>query len=176
MQYKLFSFILAVALTAIFLCSVSVQAENDKGTEITSRDMTFKGRDNLVVFSGDVYVRRPDFELWSDKLYVYLKSGAGMEGTAPEAGEDDNIEKIIAQGGVRIQGEGREGRSGLLTYYPDTEIVELEQEPRLIEGRNTVEGEKIVLNLKDNTSRVYGSEERRVRVIFHADDSDGDKQ
>ncbi|WP_291318630.1 LptA/OstA family protein [Desulfonatronospira sp.] len=173
MQLRFFSFILALALTAQFMVPVNIQAEDDKGTEITSRDMTFKGRENLVVFSGDVYVRRPDFELWSDKLYVHLKSGAGMDEATPESGEDENIEKIIAQGEVRIQGDGREGRSGLLTYYPDTEVVELEQDPKLIEGRNTVEGEKIVLNLKDNTSRVYGSDARRVRVIFH---SDGDGQ
>ncbi len=169
MHYKIFSFILVFALTAIFLDAASVQAENDKGTEITSRDMTFKGKENLVVFSGDVYVRRPDFELWSDELYVYLKSEADVDETSPDAGEDDNIEKIVAQGEVRIQGNGREGRSGLLTYYPDTEVVELEQDPKLIEGRNTVEGEKIVLNLGDNTSRVYGSEEKRVRVIFYPD-------
>lgn len=169
MKYKIFSFILVFALATIFLEDASVQAENDKGTEITSRDMTFKGKENLVVFSGDVYVRRPDFELWSDELYVYLKSETDGDETSPEAGEDDNIEKIVAQGEVRIQGSGREGRSGLLTYFPDTEVVELEQDPKLIEGRNTVEGKKIVLNLKDNTSRVYGSEEKRVRVIFHPD-------
>ncbi len=169
MPYKFFSFILLFALTAVFLEAAGVQAENGKGTEITSRDMTFEGRENLVVFSGDVYVRRPDFELWSDELYVHLKSETDMDETSPEAGEDDNIEKIVAQGNVRIQGEGREGRSGFLTYFPDTEVVELEQDPRLIEGRNSVEGEKIVLNLRDNTSRVYGSEEKRVRVIFHPD-------
>ncbi|EFI33617.1 OstA family protein [Desulfonatronospira thiodismutans ASO3-1] len=176
MHCRFFPYILVCVLAALFLYPAGIQAENDKGTEITSRDMTFKGAENLIVFSGDVYVRRPDFELWSDKLYVYLRSDADMDETAPEAGEDDDIEKIVARGQVRIQGEGREGRSGLLTYYPDTEIVELEQDPRLIEGKNSVEGEKIVLNLKDNTSRVYGSEERRVRVIFHSDDSDGDGQ
>ncbi|WP_291321609.1 LptA/OstA family protein [Desulfonatronospira sp.] len=166
---KRFTILLLPAV--LFLLCIPVHARNNACTEITSTDMTFKGRENLVVFSGDVYVLRHDFELWSDELYVYLKHGTEINESSVE-GDHENIEKIVARGQVRIQGDGREGRSGLLTYHPDTEVVEMEQDPMLIEGRNTIEGEKIVLNLKDHTSQVFGSDAKRVRVIFHPDEDE----
>ncbi len=160
-------------LTVLIFSSWSHAGSHMRGTEITSEEMTYTGTKNLIVFTGEVYVLRSDFELWSDKLYVYLKAGADQDPAAAGAGSDDNIEKIVAEGGVRIKGDGgREGRSELLTYYPDTEIVRLEEGPILIEDRNTVEGEVIILNLKENTSQVLGGDEKRVRVLFYSDENE----
>jgi len=166
MQHKICFLILTCTLAVLLQSTQGAgDQEEKKGTEITSREMTYTGEQSLVVFSGDVHVLRPDFELWSDELHVFLKSGADLEQNS--TGEDENIEKIIARGSVRIKGDGREGRSGLLTYFPDTETVHLEDQPRLLENRNTVEGETIILNLRDNTSQVLGGDRQRVRVIFY---------
>ncbi len=170
MQYKLYALIILPALFFLLAPGPGL-AETGEGTEITSRDMTYTGPDNIVVFTGDVHVVRPDFELWSQELHVHLKPGAeGEDASGP--GGDENIEKIIARKEVRIQGEGREGFCNLLTYYPDVEEVHMEEDPKLVEGRNTVEGELIILNLKENTSRVKGGDKKRVRVIFHPDEEE----
>ncbi len=173
MRYKTLFLLYLSLLTLLIFSSWSHAGSQTRGTEITSEEMTYTGTQNLVVFTGEVYVLRSDFELWSDKLYVYLKTGDNLDPAAADAGSDDNIEKIVAEGGVRIKGDGgREGRSELLTYYPDTEIVRLEKGPILIEDRNTVEGEIIILNLKENTSQVLGGDEKRVRVLFYSDENE----
>lgn len=134
-------------------------------TDITSDKMTYTGQENLVIFSGNVHVLRPDFELWSDELHVFLKPG--QENDSP--GQQENIEKILARGEVLIRSDGRKGYSDLLTYYPDTGIARLEGNPRLVEDQNSVEGETIILNMNENTSEVLGGPEKRVRVIFRSE-------
>lgn len=147
---------------------ISLGAQEDLGgsTDIVSDKMTYSRQDNIVIFSGNVHVVRPDFELWSDELQVFLK----QEQVEDAGDQQENIEKIVASDQVRIQSEQREGFSDLLTYYPQTGVARLEKNPRLVEGQNSVEGETIVLNMKDNSSEVLGSTDKRVRVIFHSDE------
>lgn len=143
----------------------SLEDEPDYSTDISSDKMTYKGQDNLVIFSGSVHVVRSDFQLWSHELHVFLKNIQEDD----SQGSQDNIEKILARGDVRIKSGGREGYSGLLTYHPDTGIARLEENPRLVENQNSVEGQTIILNMNDNTSEVLGGPDKRVRVIFHSD-------
>ncbi len=162
-------------ISTVFLCYVLIilaktlvfgmEDGQNHSTDITSDKMTYTGKENLVIFSGNVHVVRPDFELWSDELHVFLKPG--QENDLP--GQQENIEKILARGEVLIRSDGRDGHSDLLTYSPDTGIARLEGSPRLVEGQNSVEGETIILNMNENTSEVLGGPEKRVRVIFHSD-------
>ncbi|RQD57580.1 MAG: hypothetical protein D5R98_09090 [Desulfonatronovibrio sp. MSAO_Bac4] len=139
---------------------------NGYSTDITSDKMTYTGQDNTILFSGNVHVQRPDFELWSKELHVFLKSD---ENGGAQSDQQDNIDKIIAKRDVRIKSDGREGRSEVLTYHPDTGIARLEGNPMLIEDKNSVEGEIIILNMLNNTSEVLGGPEKRVRVIFQSE-------
>ncbi|WP_028574080.1 LptA/OstA family protein [Desulfonatronovibrio hydrogenovorans] len=168
---KNFLFLLITGLTS-FLFALPAMAEQRSATDITSDKMTYAGQENIVIFSGNVHVVRPDFELWSNELHVFLKP----DQDSGQAGDDqqDNIEKIIAKGDVLIKSENREGRSQTLTYHPDHETARLEGNPVLLENQNSVEGEVIILNMQDNTSEVLSGPSRRVRVIFHSG-SDNDE-
>ncbi len=150
--------------------SFGLNQGQDQPTDISSHKMTYSGQDNLVVFKGNVHVLRPDFQLWSDELHVFLKPGPDSD----SPGQQENIEKIVASGNVRIQSNDRTGYSQLLTYFPDTGTARLEDNPRLVEGQNSVEGETIILNMYENTSEVLGGPEKRVRVIFHSESSAGE--
>ena len=165
MEKKLtvFLFYLFICLSSTFV--LAAQDSRNQTTDITSDRMTYTGQEYLVIFAGNVHVVRPDFELWSHELHVFLKPA--HENDSP--GQQENIEKIMARGDVRIRSDNREGHSDLLTYLPDTGIARLEGSPRLVEGQNSVEGETIILNMSDNTSEVLGGPEKRVRVIFHSE-------
>jgi lipopolysaccharide export system protein LptA len=165
MKKSLMVFVLFLSVLYLYSPASGQQENQSIPTDIASDKMTYAGRDNLVVFTGDVHVLRPDFELWSDELRVFLKPG--QEDEAP--GQQENIDKIVASGSVRIKTEGREGFSDLLTYFPDEGLARLEKNPRLVEDRNSVEGETIILNMKENTSEVLGGPQKRVRVIFHSE-------
>ncbi len=154
------------------LCIISIiyaqEDAHESSTDISSDKMTYTGQNNLIVFSGNVHVVRPDFQLWSRELHVFLKPGQSME----PADQQENIEKILAMGDVLIQSGSRKGYSDLLTYLPDTGEARLEGNPRLEEHQNSIEGETIILNMSKNTSEVLGGPDKRVRVIFHTDSED----
>lgn len=162
---KFISFLIILILTySGMVCAQGMDSEHS--TDITSDKMTYTGQDDTILFSGNVHVQRPDFELWSQELHIFLKSDENGEA---QSDQQDNIDKIIAKKDVRIKSEGREGRSEVLTYHPDTGIARLEGNPMLIEDRNSVEGEIIILNMLNNTSEVLGGSEKRVRVIFQSE-------
>ena len=60
--------------------------------------------------------------------------------------------------------EGREGKCGKVTYYVDKELIVMEQDPVLSEGKNTVSGQKINFYVRENKSEVIGSEASPVKV------------
>jgi len=52
-------------------------------TTITSDRMDYDAHAQTVVFLGNVYVKRPDFELWSEKMTIHLdKSGKSGDAAA----------------------------------------------------------------------------------------------
>ncbi|MCA1743360.1 MAG: hypothetical protein LC631_05360 [Desulfovibrionales bacterium] len=163
---KQIPFIIILLIMTYSGMALALSMENEHSTEITSDKMTYTGQDNTILFSGNVHVQRPDFELWSQALHVFLKPDENGEA---QSDQQDNIDKIIAKNDVRIKSEGREGRSEVLTYDPDTGIARLEGNPMLIEDKNSVEGEIIILNMLKNTSEVLGGSEKRVRVIFQSE-------
>lgn len=167
---KIYVFLLFLFVFFPGPASLAAQENMNGSTDIVSDKMTYSGQDNEVVFSGNVHVLRPDFELWADELRVFLKQGQIEEARE----QQENIEKIVASGQVRIQSEQREGLSDLLTYYPQTGVARLEGNPRLVEDQNSVEGQTIILNMKNNTSEVLGGTDKRVRVIFHSDAESGE--
>lgn len=161
--------ILTIIFCSLLWAFAPALAENrlqDQITDITSDKMTYTGHDNIVIFSGNVHVIRAELELWSDQLHVHIKP---QNAEQDEADQQDNIEKIIARGNVRIKSMNREGKGELLTYNPDTGQATLEGNPVLMEDKNRVEGEIVLINMLENTSEVLGGPDRRVRVIFYSE-------
>ena len=150
-------------------------------TKITSDKMVYQSKVNRVIFEGNVYVWRQDFELWSDKLFVFfMGQRAGDRGHGTEdrkqvtEGKDQaqlqpgagDIDKIVAEGHVRFLREGKRGECDRIIFDPETKVIRMEGSPRVMEGRNKICGKIIILNLKKNTSEVIGNSKQRVQAIF----------
>jgi len=165
-----------ICLVYIFLCLSSVlwakEIKKETPTKITSDKMIYQSKTNKVIFEGDVYVWRQDFELWADKLFVYFKAkketGSKVQGSTQELFGPDSgdIDKIVAEGRVHFIRQDKKGECARITYDPKTEEIKMEGNPRLIEGKNEICGQVIILNLKDNTSEVIGNSKQRVQAIF----------
>ncbi|WP_462324819.1 LptA/OstA family protein [Desulfoplanes sp.] len=141
-------------------------------TTITSDDMTYDPDSNRVSFSGEVHVARKDFQLWSEKLFIHFVgqqnrgSSSAVEGTDP--GRDlSDVKKIIAVHNVRLESQGKKGFCGKATYFQDQDMLQMEDEPRLEDGKNQIMGEIIKLYIKDNRSEVIGGK-KRVEAIFYS--------
>lgn len=105
-------------------------------TEIYADEAFFDSTKNMGIFSGNVKVADPRFNLQADKLTIYVGRG-----------ENQGLEKAVAEGNVavvrdRIDPSGAAatrsiGRSESATYIAATGSVELKGDPRVQEGLNT---------------------------------------
>ncbi len=142
-------------------------------TNITAERMRYEADNKQVVFEGSVKVRRPDFDLDSNKLTIIFneRESPSAESSAPEATDDPlstmgggEIDRLIAEGQVVMLRDGRKGTCGKVTYYVDKELIVMEQNPVLSEDKNTVSGQKINFYVRENRSEVIGSEAKPVKV------------
>jgi lipopolysaccharide export system protein LptA len=99
-------------------------------TVITSKEMFLDYKDRSVLFEKDVCVEDPQLRLLSDTMKVGFS-------------EKNEISWIVAEGAVRMFHEGREANAGKAVYDVATDEFLLEDNPKLIDGRNTLVGEKI---------------------------------
>ncbi|MBP2687628.1 MAG: sugar transporter substrate-binding protein, partial [Deltaproteobacteria bacterium] len=82
-----------------------------------------------------------------------------------EAGAVDRIE---AQGNVRVVQEGREARSARATLYNLEQRIVLSGGATLRQGQNTLQGETLTIFLQENRSVVTGDKEGdRVKAVIN---------
>ncbi len=139
---------------------------------VTSDKLTYKQAENAVVFEGNVHATHGDMALWSNKITAYFaekkKAPAGKDG-AKEGGDfSDKIERIVAEGNVRMVSGKNEGFCGKLTYFVAESVLRMDDNPILREGANTVRGEVIKYYQKENRSEVLSGTQRRVEAIFQS--------
>ena len=140
-------------------------------TTIKSGKMEYDANTQIVVFLGNVYVKRPDFELWADKMTVYLdkskqadQTGGGLGGQGMEAGD---IDRIVAEKNVRLKSEERHGSCNKATYYAKEDKFVMEGNPLLWDNKkSTISGGTIVHFLSTNKSEVQNS----AGITFYAPD------
>ncbi|MDK2857959.1 MAG: lipopolysaccharide export system protein LptA [Verrucomicrobiota bacterium] len=84
----------------------------------------------IVRFKQNVHVQDPKFSMDSDTLEARLS-------------ESNEINWIEALGNVKILHQGREADAGRAVYDAQTDEFLLERNPKIIEGRNILTGERI---------------------------------
>ena len=114
---------------------------------------TFNSKANLIVFEEEVVVSHPQFELFCDKLIIFMKPGGatGEEGELP-------IDKAIAVGKKVIvrkmsdKGELRVGQSRKATFYGDTGDIVLQESPEVQTGKMLVQAREpdTIITLNEN--------------------------
>jgi lipopolysaccharide export system protein LptA len=167
-----------VFLTVLVLFAPSVASAAEKGgqvaTDITSERMTYLQQGQKVIFEGNVQVTRPDFTLASERLTVFfsqVKDQAGAEGSLPAgAGE---IRRIEAEGKVRLEREGRVGTCARAVFDMEQQLITMEGDPVLVDGKNRISGKVIRFHLADNRSEVIGDRNERVKATFFTPERQG---
>lgn len=155
------------------------KAEGELPTTITASKMRYDANKQQVVFEGNVKVRRPDFNLDSNKLTIFFQKkaqakAAPAEKAPNEKATDDplstmgagDIDKLIAEGKVLMVRDGREGTCEKITYYVPKELIVMEGSPVLKEKDNSVAGQVINFYVKENRSEVLGGSNAPVQVRF----------
>src|SRR5215471_7750801 len=115
--------------------ATGLDANEPTTTEIYADEAFFDSTKNMGIFSGQVKVTDPRFNLQSDKLTVFITKG-----------ENQGLEKAIAEGNVGLVRDRPDpnggaptravGRADKATYTAATGDVELRGTPRVQEGPN----------------------------------------
>lgn len=130
--------------------------------KINADRMTYAEKDRKVVFSGNVRAEHEGLQLWATTLTAYFAEAGKSKDVA------ENIERIVADGGVRMKKGSNEGTCQTLTYFVKDGILRMEGNPQLSDGTNKVAGEIIKFYVRDSRSEVLGGQNKRVEAIFFA--------
>jgi lipopolysaccharide export system protein LptA len=149
---------------------------------ITSDKMVYSQPENAVVFIGNVHGTQADMAIWAAKVTAYFEDKSkGKDPKAAKAqpdkgagdmGGDSKIDRIVAEGDVRLVAGKNEGACSTLTYYVADGVLRMEGNPILREGQNTVRGDVIKYYMKENRSEVLSGAQRRVEAVFFSPKGD----
>lgn len=129
----------------------------DRGPiSVQANRMEFDYRTRVLIYRGDVRVTQNDVTLESDLLRVELD---------PESAQP--LEKIVAEGAVRIaKGERQRASGGRAVFDQKARTVTLSDKAVLRDGPNEVAGERVVVYLDEERSVVEGGRDR-VRALLY---------
>ena len=114
-----------------------------------------------VKFIGHVIVRRGDVTLYAHEVLVTYLQGKG------------DIEEIIASGEVRIIQNDRIATAARATLYQKEGKIVLTGSARLLQGKDSIEGEEITVLINEEKSIIKAQQGGRVQAIFHPNESGG---
>lgn len=126
---------------------------------ITADKLTYDDKRRTVAFSGSVEAEHEGLQLWASEVTAYF-SKTGKPG--------EEIDRVVASGGVRMQRGTTEGTSESVTYLVGDNLLLMEGNPEIRDGKNTVTGKVIKFYVKENRSEVVGGNGKRVEAILFA--------
>ncbi len=151
-------------LLAAMLCAGSVaQAapESRKNTSnlpitIKSNELAADNKGKTALFTGKVVAKQGDVTIFCDRMTVYY----GATG--------DEIDKIEADGNVRIVQENRTGIADHAVYESKVGRITLTGgNPRVTQGTDSVSGKIITYLIDDDRSSVSGGGDSRVEAVIN---------
>ncbi len=147
----------------------------DLPLRITAASLEADQEKRLILFSGQVKAQKGEAVLYCDQLYVYFQPpAAGAKAPSTEGaplpgglGGGERIDRIEARGRVRFVYEDRVATGETAVYYQDRGEILLTGNPKVWQGDNTLKGERIIVNTRENRVRVESSPSQRVEAFLY---------
>lgn len=121
--------------------------------QIRADKMELRRQDNLILYTGNVSVTQPQYKMDSDLLEVRWDP------------ETRKIRHLVAKGKVRMEAEDAKASCGLAILDVAAQSVEMQESPKMVQGGEHVEGEKILYLLNERRSTVLGGRSGRVKTL-----------
>jgi lipopolysaccharide export system protein LptA len=139
-------------------------AERKQPVSVDADKMERFGKENLVVFTGNVIARQEGSVQYADRMEVYLDE------------KDNRVLRTVSRGNVRIvTRDCKTGTAQRAEYYELTKLMKLIGDARVWEEDNTVSGETIDIYLAEERSVVQSGKGNRVKAQFFPKDEEKDK-
>lgn len=121
---------------------------------IKSNQMVADNKGKTAVFSGNVVAKQGDVTIYSDKMTINY-------------GDEGAVEKIEADGNVRIVQENRIARSSHAVYDRGQGHITLTGSPKVMQDSDSISGKIIIYYVDEDKSVVLGDADSRVNAVIH---------
>jgi lipopolysaccharide export system protein LptA len=138
---------------------------SSKDQYVTARDsLEYWEKQNAVVARGKAVAANPQQEVKADMLTGYFhldKTGVRR------------LYQVEASGNVIITGKGSIARAAKAIYNVDTDIATLEGGVKITRGKNQINGEHAVYNLKSGQAKITGGGSQVKTLLVPGSDNSG---
>jgi lipopolysaccharide export system protein LptA len=148
--------LLFLLLTTPLAAEDGALAAPDGPIEVSSQRMEADQQSGNVIFSGQVVAKRGEMTIYAEQLKLYFV----------ESDEKREIERLEADGSVRVVDGERVATAQKLEYVQTEEKMTLTGEAEIHQGGNLIAGDEIVLFIRENRSLVKSDKDGRVRAVF----------
>lgn len=122
---------------------------------IKSNGLAADNKGKTAIFTGKVVAKQGDVTIYADRLTINY--GA----------RKNDVEKIEADGNVRIIQENRIGTASHAVYESKQGRITLTGNPKIMQGADTMSGNTITYFMDDDRSEVSSGAGRPVEVLIH---------
>ena len=143
---------------ALLLSAASAADHKDRSNlpiTIKSNEMAADNKGKTAIFTGKVVAKQGDVTIYSDRLTINYGD------------KKNDIEKIEADGNVRIVQENRIGTASHAVYESTQGRITLTGNPKVMQGTDTMSGNVITYFIDDDRSEVSSGPGRPVEVLIH---------
>jgi len=160
-----------LALSGWGLCEEQtiLKKQFNEPMEITSDRMEAFNDKKLIIFSGNARITQGKNVLKSDRLLLYYKGKLKTEnqkgGISTE--QNDNLEKIDAQGNVSFTQEERTAQGDQAIYYKESNKIVITGNALLNEGSNSNRGDRVTIFINENKGLVESDTQNQVKAVIY---------
>jgi lipopolysaccharide export system protein LptA len=150
--------VLVSAFPAVSAPVANSSARRDRSNlpiTIKSNELSADNKGKTAIFTGKVVAKQGDITIFADKLTVNYGDKKG------------EVDKIAADGNVRIIQENRTGIAAHALYESKAGRITLTGKPRVMQGSDTTTGKTITYLIDDEMSIVKGDAGERVETTIH---------
>ena len=183
---------LAAAVNAMVIAGAMAQASqpvpnalqgfsqnSDKPVQIKAQTFEVRDKENVAVFTGNVYVIQGDTTIRCKSLIVSYLSGSSPAGTArtvpPGPGANSQISKLEARGGVIVTQKDQTATGENGVYDMRTKVVTLTGNVVVSQGGNVMRGDRMVVDLNSGVSRIESGKSRPVEMLIDQSQQNGSR-
>ena len=184
-KFRILSFWPVLLVTVALMTGVALAAGEsktavpDKETEdqpilIKADQLISNNEEKWAEFIGNVKVTQADMVIDSDKLRIYYR-GELLDTEEKSNEKQDALKKIVATGNVNIKTSKYTAESDKVEYDAGSmTITMIGDNSKVVSGKNSIAGSKIILYRKDNRIKVFGNQKKRVEATFFSGGSASD--
>ena len=139
----------------------------DQPVKIQADKLEVRDKDKIATFTGNVHVTQGDTEMRSRVLVVYYEdSGKTAGNTSAAIGEQRQIRKIEATGGVRVTQRDQNAVGDTGTFDMPSNTVTLTGNVVVIRGKDVVRGQRLVVDLNTGVSHMESAAGGQVETLI----------